>query len=213
MEPLDATFVDAFLKFLNDPKAERRRSERLFAKHPYVKDRLEVFKSATDQADFKTLRDDMEETTKEILQGTGPKLRTEISEALNRSQFDGLLLLGHTKDGEPVYKKVRIGCLVEYQPKGRSIRVSTYPAISGVQNACWYALMLISRETQRVKICPVCKRFFNTQTTGQIGYCKPGCAEKAERENKKARTHNLRNPDDPRTMPYPTIPKPRSPRS
>jgi len=205
MKPLDASFIDCFLGFLNDATANARRVEKPCGAHPYIA-RLGLFKVDLGTTHYRPLRESMQTRLTEFLKkGIGDIGRRELAKALNRLQFDGLLLV-ETATGEKVAVPKRIGAMVEYVVERRRVVPRIYPTISGMEGFCEYALMLIQTEPSRVRICPWagCGKFFNTQTSGQRGFCSKIHAENAEGENKKVRTWNSRHRENKKPMPYRT---------
>lgn len=205
MEPLDASFVDCFLAFVNDPSADARGAENRFKAHPYSA-RLGLFKVSHNVKDYRSLRESMRSRLTDLLdKGLGDAGRKDLADALNRLQFDGLLLV-ETPEGEKLAVPKKIGAMVEYVVERRRVVPRIYPTISGMEGACEYALMLIQGEPGRIRICPWkdCGRFFNTLTTNQRGFCCTRHQRAAERENKKARAWNSRHPNKKKAVPYRT---------
>lgn len=211
MEPLDASFVDCFLAFVNDPGADARAAEKRFGAHPYVA-RLGLFKVDTSVRHYPLLWKTFKERLLNLRKGLNDADRRALADELNRSQFDGDLLV-ETPEGKKQAVPVKIGATVDYVVQRRQVVPQVYPTISGMEQACYYALMLIQRERERVRICPWmdCGKFFNTQTTGQRGFCSKTHQRAAEKENKKARAWNSRHPDRKNPIPYLTTRPKRKP--
>ncbi|MBI4524805.1 MAG: hypothetical protein HY695_13460 [Deltaproteobacteria bacterium] len=213
MDALERDFIDAFLAFLNDPNAKAEATQARFMSHPYVKDRLRIFK-VTDQPDFKPLQKNMREKLSALIRPLSRSERwnylNEIIDALRRLQFDAVLPIQDPRTREIVGMPIKIGSLIDYSLKRTSIVIKNYPTISGVENACWYALALIAKDDwrERIRACPVkkgdkvCGKFYNTMS-GQKNYCSSKCARIAEEENAKVRVWNLRHPDHRKPLPYP----------
>lgn len=193
MEPLDASFVDAFLAFINDQTANAREAEKRFWAHPYSA-RLGVFKVDNAVQNYRSLRDAAKQQLKSVLKsGLGPAERDILAKALNDSQFDGYLLL-ELESGQRAAKPVKIGAMIDYVVVKRRVVPRIYPTISGMQQACEFALMLIANEPQRVKVCRLasCDQFFNTQTSGQRFFCSRDHAIEHENEAKGVRAEKSR---------------------
>lgn len=207
MDALEKSFVQGFLDFLNDKDADARRAEARFMRHPYVSERLELFKVSPDVKHYLSLRESMWSRLTDLLKkGLGDAGRKDLADALNRLQFDGLLLV-ETPEGKKIDVLKKIGAIVEYMVERRRVVLRIYPTISGMEGACEYALMLIQSEPGRVRLCPWqgCGRFFNTQTSGQRGFCSRRHAKTAEKENAKVRAWNSKHPDEePEPVPYRT---------
>ena len=197
MEPLDATFVDAFLGFLNDKTADARRAEKGFSDHPYAA-RLGIFKASLELKDYRHLHDSAKRTLERILKSVFSNSdRTAMAESLNASQFDGYIIVGSTQikgETKNILKSVRIGAVIEYEVIHRRIVTRVYPTISGMQQGCAFALMLISNEPHRVKRCRLagCGKFFNSQTSGQRFFCTKNHALDHERKSKIVRADKSR---------------------
>lgn len=208
----DATFLDAFLNFLNDGTADARAAEARFVAHPYCAKRLHVFQTCPDVANYRGLRDDMRRRLVWVKRRLTVKDKKKIVDRLNDLVLK-VPLLGEGRkpitepDGKPVILK--IGGLLNFHLKHNSVEAAAEPAVTGMEYACWYALLLISREPHRIKRCSLesCSKYFNIATSGTVGYCTPEHALEAEEENKRIRTHNLRNPHDRRETHIATAPK------
>jgi hypothetical protein len=111
--------------------------------------------------------------------------------------FDGFLLTGTVQvedKTEPIFKPVKVGAMIEYEVSRRRIVPRVSPTISGMQQACEFALMLISNEPRRIKPCRLagCKKYFNTQTSGQRFFCTRKHAIAHEETEKIRRTNKSR---------------------
>jgi hypothetical protein len=207
MEPLDASFVDIFLDFLNDKKADARKVENAFGRHEYVKDAIAKkaigYQWSPDKAHYKEMRVGMRSKLSRLLNEIdyGKRQKQEIADQLNRLKLKVLTPNGMI---------LEVSGIVDFEVGYKGIEPKVYYAINGVEYACWFALGIISREPEKVKTCPWlnCGNFF-IGTRKKVSFCSKDHQEKAEKENKKARSWNSRHPDKPHVMPYQTIKKPR----
>jgi len=200
MNPLDASFVDCFLAFLNDPSANARAAEKRFRAHPYITERLHLFKVSPDVKAYASLQKDFREKLSQLTKTaflTNADLK-ELADALNRLQFDIRIQFPRKTKKRTPETIIKIGARVNYVIEKHRVIPQIHPTISGVEGACWYALMLIQVEPERVRICPLknCGKFFDTRTTGQRRYCSKEHTMKADKTDAARRMHNHRHPDE-----------------
>jgi hypothetical protein len=202
MEPLDASFVDIFLDFLNDKKADARKVEKAFFKHEYVQNGIGVFQGSRDKVHYKELQADMRSELLRLLKEKGRYPRQAIADHLNRLPLEIPITEGVT---------LKISGIVVFESDYKGIRPTVRYAVNGVEYACWYALAIVSREPKKIIKCAWrnCTKLWNTQTKKRPSFCGKSHQRAAEKENNKTRSWNSRHPHDKREIPYLTIPKPR----
>ncbi len=205
MEPLDASFVDIFLDFLNDRKADAWRVAKAFSQHEYVKKRIGmgVFQVSTDKAHYREMQTAMRSELSELLKEKGWNLdhRRRIADELNRRPLKIKIAGG---------LELEVSGIVIFTAEGKGVVPKVRYAVNGVEYACWLALAIISRDPEKIRSCPWlnCGKFF-VRTRKHVSFCCKRHQVAAERVNKDVRSWNLRHPDEIRKIPYQTIKKPR----
>jgi len=212
----DQTFIEIFLKFMNDKTADARTAEARFMKHPYVKAGIArgfLFQRSWDVDNYLGLQKDVGIVLNRVRRGTNPAQRREIVAKLNFLRLKIPLRDATTGDrildarGNPIEWPI-LG-VANFHLTGRSIEIGAEPVVNGMEFACWYGLLLISRQPGKTERCALmtCKRWFNKVSTGSVGYCSTRHSEEAEEINARIRSHNRRHPDDKRELIIATAPK------
>jgi hypothetical protein len=197
----DESFIDIFLEFMNDETADARAAETRFMAHPYCAQRVKVFQGCPDKPDYKGLRNDM---LTRLKIGESVKGKKWIVEQLNELALKVPLM---DKDGRPIRQPngeplvLKIGGLMSFRVDPGSAEAIAEPAVTGMEYACWYSLLLISRHPKKIKRCALkgCNKLFRVSAK-RIGYCSPKHAQQAEKMNSANRTYNSRHPDKPRRI-------------
>jgi hypothetical protein len=201
----DQTFIDIFLQFMNDKAADARSAESRFMKHPYVKAGIArgfPFQQSFDVDNYVGLQRDIGVVLNRVRRGTNRAQREEIVVKLNDLALK--IPLRDAETGNPIFNQSGkpmewpILGIANFQLAGRAIDIGAEPVVNGMEFACWYALLLISRQPKKIERCArrSCKNWFNRVTTGAVGYCSSRHAEEAEKLNARIRSHNRRHPDD-----------------
>jgi hypothetical protein len=200
----DQTFIDIFLGFLNDETADARIAEERFMAHPYVRNGVErgfLFQRSFDVSEYRGLQKDMETLLRQVRNGTKAAQRKEIVEKLNSLALNIPLKDKITGDavvdkrGKPMAWPI-LG-IANFYLESRFIEIGAEPVVNGMEFACWYSLMLISRQPGKIRRCTLesCNRWFNKVTTSTVGYCSRMHSRQAEEINARIRASNARHPD------------------
>jgi hypothetical protein len=212
----DQTFIDIFLEFLNDKTANARAAEARFMAHPHVRNGIKrgfPFQQSFNVSDYQGLRKDMETLLKQVRDGTKAAQRKEIVDKLNSLALRIPLRDKNTGDpivddsGDPMAWSI-LGTVI-FQLESRFIEIGAEPVVNGMEFACWYALLLISRQPGKTRRCTLesCNRWFNKVATRTVGYCSRAHSRQAEEINARIRASNARHPDRPKRIVIATAPK------
>jgi hypothetical protein len=197
MQTDDVTFVERFLEFLNDKTASAPDAQERFRAHPYCAERLGIFKTDFAARDFLSMQADMKaRLLKLIKNGLSKGERIEMVEKLNSLRFSGHLVVGKTANHELILEPVTIGALGEYKPHAvakKAVMLRTVPTISGMEGACWFALMLISSEPERIRQCRLakCENFFIKSNTRK-NFCSRSHADDHDSDDAARRVRQSR---------------------
>lgn len=215
----DETFIGIFLQFMNDKTADARAAEVRFMDHPYVKNGIKrgfPFQQSFDVSDYRPLQTDMARVLNRVRRGTNSAQRKEIVEKLNslalkiplKDKVSGQDLLDDK--GNPLAWPIL--ATAKFELDRRVIEIGAEPIVNGMEFACWYSALLISRRSGKIKRCKLqeCNRWFNAIATRTLGYCSVIHSREAERINSAKRAWNARNPDRPKKISISTAPKRRS---
>jgi hypothetical protein len=198
----DQTFIEIFLDFLNDKTASGERFAANLKRHPYLK-QAEMqgfqFKPPTG-INFGPMRQVMGGRLNQIKDGAAVGFQRWIVKELNRLKQQrpyidlttGAPLLD--TDGKPILMDIVALATFEFGENG--IQFGGLPIINGIEFACWYALLLISRIPRKIRRCTACNKWFNLEKTRRVGFCSKGCAREHNRLMQQYRQHNRRNPSD-----------------
>jgi hypothetical protein len=103
-------------------------------------------------------------------------------------------------DGKPIVTDIVALATFEFSEEG--VQFGGLPIINGIEFACWYALLLVSRIPGKVRRCTRegCGQWYNLASTGRIGFCSDDCADEHNQEMQQRRAHNRRHPNDKREI-------------
>ena len=112
----------------------------------------------------------MESVLRRVRNGTKAPQRKEIVAKLNslalkiplKDKIGDPILDG---SGNPMAGPI-LG-IASFQLEGGSIEIGAEPVVNGMEFACWYALLLISRQPGKIRRCTLesCGKWFNKVTT------------------------------------------------
>ena len=188
----DQTFIDIFLEFLNDESADARAAEARFMAHPYVRNGIKrafPFQQSFDVSDYRSLQQYMKICLFQVSDGTKATQRKRIVDKLNSLALKIPLKDKITGDsvvdegGNPMAWPI-LG-IASFQLGSRSIEIGAEPVVNGMEFACWYALLLVSRQPGKIRKCTLesCGKWFNKVTARTVGYCSRKHSREAEKIN------------------------------
>jgi hypothetical protein len=204
----DETFIQIFLDFLNDKTANGDRFAARLERHPYViEGKKQGFDFYPPRAgyDWQPLRRAMSsELSANVADGASVGFQRRIVDELNRLRMEIPIFVVDTAsrkpalgpDGKPIIR--RIVALATFQVGDRGVEFGGVPIVNGLEFACWYALLLVSRIPGKVKRCTreSCQKWFNEERTGRIGFCSDACSTEHNRLMQQRRQYNRRHPRD-----------------
>jgi hypothetical protein len=212
----DQTFIDIFLEFLNDESADARAAEARFMAHPYVRNGIKrgfPFQQSFDVSEYRSLQKDMRMLLIRARDGTKATQRKRIVDKLNSLALN--IPLKDKATGDPIFDESGnpmawpILGIASFQLASGVIEIGAEPVVNGMEFACWYALLLISRQSGKIRRCALesCKLWFNKVTTRTVGYCSRAHSRQAEEINSRKRAWNARHPGEPKRIGISTAPK------
>src|SRR5262245_57214510 len=149
----DQTFIDIFLEFLNDESAGARAAEARFMAHPYVRNGIKrgfPFQQSFDVSEYRSLQQDMKMRLIQVSDGTRATQRKRIVDRLNSLALK--IPLKDKTTGDPAVDESgnpmewAILGVVSFQLDSHSIEIGAEPVVNGMEFACSYALLLVSRQ-------------------------------------------------------------------
>jgi hypothetical protein len=199
----DGTFIQIFLDFLNDKTANGLRFEAALRRHPYViaGERQGFRWNPVGRIDCDGLRLHAASRLRiNVANGASKSYQRRIVAELNRlALVTPIVDLATGKPAiGPYGKKIirRVVALATFEYNDDGIGFGGQPIVNGLEFACWYALLLISRIPGKVRRCLRCDKWCNVASTKRLGFCSGACAKEHDKEMNRRRRHNKRHPDD-----------------